>query len=271
MIDVHGVDFSGAADAGRKIWIASGRARDGVLCISACRPALALPGGGLARDDALAALRAFIAAAGTSVFGFDFPFAVARELMGAPTWEAFARSFAARFETPLAFRRACLAGAAGRDLRRACDAAQRAPQAAYHQRLYRQTYYGIRDVLAPLVVAERVCVVPMHAPQPGRPWLLEICPAVTLKLLRLYRPYKGYTATHRAARAEILAALEAGAAAPLAVRTDDTLRPVILDDPEGDALDAVIAALAAWRAVRDPGRLIPRDAPAHRLEGHIYA
>lgn len=42
--EIHGIDFSGAAKAGRKIWIASARVVRGRLTIDACRRAAGLPG-----------------------------------------------------------------------------------------------------------------------------------------------------------------------------------------------------------------------------------
>ncbi len=53
----YGVDFSGAEDAGRKIWITRGEATPKGLAIEQCLPAEALPGGGIAREPALLALR----------------------------------------------------------------------------------------------------------------------------------------------------------------------------------------------------------------------
>lgn len=262
---LHGADFSGAADAGRKIWIASGVPEGGRLHIAACRPALALPGGGPQRAAALKALRDFIAQAGDAAFGLDFPFAIPQALMGVARWADFALAFAERYPNARAFREACLAAADGRELRRGVAAAREAPFASYNWRLYRQTYHGIRDVLAPLVAADRVCVLPMQEPLPGRPWLLEVCPAVTLKRLGLYKRYKGRTAEHQAARAAILAGLVAQG-----VVVAEELRPAILGDAGGDALDAVVAALATWRAARDPNAGRPAGSPSYRLEGHIY-
>jgi hypothetical protein len=52
--------------------------------------------------------------------------------------------------------------------------------------LFRQTCFGIRSVLAPLVRDGLVSVVPMQRPAADKPWLLEICPASTLKARNLY-------------------------------------------------------------------------------------
>ena len=90
-------------------------------------------------------------------------------------------------------------------------------------------------------------VWPFQPRRPGRAHLLEICPASTLKRLDLYRPYKGRGPALREARASILSTLLAltSAVGPPA------LRQQALDDPGGDALDALIALLATAEAACD--------------------
>lgn len=262
---VHGVDFSGAADAGRHIWIASGTIDGDALRIEECRRAESLPGAGRRRDQSLAALRAFIAGERGAAIGLDFPFSLPLSLVGAGTWEAFTRAFVARYAHPDAFKRACLALAGGRELRRLTDVEARTPFSPYNLRLYRQTYSGIRDLLAPLAQVGAACVVPMQPPRPGLPWLLEVCPASTLKRAGLYRSYKGRSGEHRAARERILAGIES----PGTVAIPAPLRQVMLDDTGGDALDSLIAAVATARAVRDPHFPGPRDS-RYTLEGRVY-
>ncbi|MCZ6557292.1 MAG: hypothetical protein O7A69_05885, partial [SAR324 cluster bacterium] len=69
------------------------------------------------------------------------------------------------------------------------------------------------------------------------PWLLEICPASTLKRMGRYRPYKGKSSSHRAMRGEILAHLEHSGL----VLSSPSLGRKIAEDKGGDALDAVNA------------------------------
>ena len=201
--EIHGVDFSGAAKAGRKIWIASGTVADGVLAIHACRRAADLPGSSADREAALTALRNFIAERPADDFGLDFPFSLPRDLIAEPSWEEFLRSFPERYPDAQAFRRACREATGGREAKRLTDYDARTPFSAYNLRLYRQTYYGIRDVLRPLVLGRLACVLPMQPVQHHSAWLIEICPASTLKAfarqsrLDLSAPYKGKAAAHR--------------------------------------------------------------------------
>mgnify|MGYP001176945517 FL=1 len=262
---VYGVDFSGARDAGRRIWIARGEVVDGALRIEACHRAADLPGGGTEREPALSALRRLIAADPGAAVGLDFPFGLPAGLVSEGDWESFARGFARRYPDADAFRRAYVAAAGGRELRRLTDIEAATPFSPYNLRIYRQTYTGIRDLLTPLVAAGAACVVPMQPALPGRAWLLEVCPASTLKRDGRYAPYKGRGEARRAGRARILEALEL--AERVAIPTE--VRRAALDDTGGDALDSLLAAVATFRAITDPAFPGPRDSRYAR-EGRVY-
>lgn len=253
---VYGVDFSGAADAGRKIWIAGGVWQDSHLYVDTCSQAAHLPGGGLARDPAIAALRMFIVAQKDAAFGLDFPFSLARPDIPYSTWDEFARHFCDDYPEP--------AAVLGKNSRRQTDREAKTPFAPGNLRLYRQTYYGIHDLLAPLVMADVARVVPMQAPAPGKPILAEICPASTLKALGLYAPYKGKSAAHRAQRQDLLGALQ-----PLGLTVDPGLHAMLVDDADGDALDSAIAAFTTAACARR-GAFHQRDVPPYTLEGRVY-
>ena len=262
---VFGVDFSGASDAGRKIWIAAGSIEDDTLHIHDCLRGATLPGSARARDRCLAALRAFIVRAGASIFGLDFPFGLPAGLIQQPRWEDFVRAFPDRYSDPDAFRQACFASADGRELKRVTDVEAQTPFSPYNLWLYRQTYFGLRDVLYPLVRDRAVSVLPMQRAEIGKPWLIEICPASTLKQHDLYAPYKGKSIERRAMRQHILRALKRSEPIELTA----SARSAALNDAEGDALDSIIAALAAFRAVHSPG-LTARNRSPYALEGHVY-
>lgn len=263
---VFGIDFSGAADAGRRIWISRGVIEGGRLQLEWALPAEALPGSGQGRAGCLTALRAFIAEQGACAIGLDLPFGLPAALTGGVAWEDFLLAFADRYDTPEAFRDGCCLATGGRELKRRTDREARTPFAAYNLRLYRQTYFGVRDLLAPLVREGSVCVLPMQPARPDSPWLLEICPASSLKRAGLYRPYKGPGEAPRAARNDILEALENLIPCDL----DPALASMLRDNVGGDALDSAIAAIATFTTLQAPHRLTPPDDGTYAAEGYVY-
>lgn len=263
---IIGVDFSGGAQAGQKIWLTVGRVEDDRLLIEECVRGAALPASNRDRTRCLAALRAFIRSAGNALIGLDFPFGLPRELITDKQWAAFIRSFPARYTTPQDFRRACFAAAHQRELKRVTDVETRTPFSPYNLRLYRQTYYGLRDVINPLVRDQSVCVLPFQPARSGVPHLIEICPASTLKRMKRYLPYKGHSSEQREARALIWRSLRREG-----LRLADRLKPIVLADPEGDALDSIIAAWATYQARKAIEQGIDRAKPEYRIEGYVYA
>lgn len=265
---VYGVDFSGAKKAGTKIWIASATIVKDALKIEDCRQAKDLPGSATAREQCLGALRHFISTQKGCAFGFDFPFGLPGVLVKANSWEEFVLSFSNHYPGPQEFRDTCWVAAGNRELRRDTDKVSQTPFSPYNLRLYRQTYYGIRDVLAPLVRDQLVCVLPMQRTSSGKPWLFEICPASTLKqIIGLQLQYKGSSKNNSAGRARILERIKETSA--LVIQTS-ALQSKILDDPNGDALDSVIAAFATFRTLRILARSSIQWSDNYALEGYIY-
>jgi hypothetical protein len=261
---VVGVDFSGAADAGRRTWVAEGRLRDGLAVIERCFPAAALPGGAVERGPAHAALVAYVALQVDALVGLDLPFSLPRALIADASWAEFVLAYGDRHATAHAFRAAMVAISGGRELKRRTDVETRVPFAAVNMRMFRQTHYGIGAVIAPLVRADAARVIPLQPPADGKPVLAEICPASLLKHFGLYRPYKGRSPAHRRGRCDILAALvDRRVVAPPAKR----IARELVADAGGDALDAVVAAVAAARTARLDPR--PRD-ELEALEGRVY-
>ncbi|HWA48189.1 MAG TPA: DUF429 domain-containing protein [Dongiaceae bacterium] len=268
MTRILGVDFSGASDAGRKIWIAEGRAdKKGALVLQSCVRAAELPGGGKSPQEAIPALVRHIAGLGRNPgaearVGCDFPFSLPRDLIAARTWRQFALGYASEHVDADSFRAIMRVRPGIEALKRDTDRLARTPFNAHNLRLYRQTWWGIAGVLGPLVRTGQAIVHPQQALRSGKPVLIEICPASTLKSISLYPSYKGKGAQLRKARQRILDALiDRGVlAAP-----EKTLRALLLDNEGGDALDAVIGAIATARADLDA-----KPDAFQRLEGRVY-
>jgi hypothetical protein len=210
-------------------------------------------------------LRTFIEDEPAVVIGLDFPFGLPRPLVAESSWKEFVLAFNGRYRSAEAFRDICRTLSA-RELRRATDRQAHAPWAAWNWRLYRQTYYGIGSVLAPLVREDRVHVLPMDPLDGTRPVLLEICPASTLRRLGLRGlPYKGEASlVKRAARQEILDRL----VQCRHISLDAAPAARALDDSGGDAVDSIVAAIAAFEAMAR-GPLLPEGA-YDQGEGFVY-
>jgi hypothetical protein len=263
MTRILGVDFSGASDAGRKIWVAEGRqAANGALEIISCIAAIDLPGGGKTPAEAVPALARHISALGQARVGCDFPFSLPRDLVAAPSWRSFALRYAAEYADADNFRALMRARQNKVEHKRATDVIAKTPFNSYNLRLYRQTWWGIAGLLRPLVARRLASVRPQQKTIAGKPVLLEVCAACTLKSIDLYPPYKGKDAKHRRARQRILDGLiERGAlAAP-----DRRMRALLLENEGGDALDAVIGAIATAHA-----DLAAEPDAFQRLEGRVY-
>lgn len=269
---VYGVDVSGAQDAGDNVWVASAVREGERLFVEGCFPGSALPDSGRDREACLAALRQFLANADGAVVGLDVPFSLPAELIAADSWTDFLAAFPGGADDPEAWAADCreradrLDGERVERMRRTEEAVG-AGWSPYNLRLRSATFYALRDVLGPLVEADAVSVLPMQPPDPGRPWLLETYPAATFDRLGLASEgYKGDTgSTER--RSELLDGLEeAGVTITPAVKSDARA------DDDGDALDAVVAAVGVARALDEGTPLSPGTVDARaRLEGRIYA
>lgn len=263
---VYGVDFSGGAQAGRKIWLAELRAAKNKLVVESLTPAYRLPGGGKKREAALAGLREFIADETTAVFGLDTSLGLPQAVMLHDSWDEMVAHFADDYPSDDAFRERCREQTGGRELKRETDITARTPLAAYNIRMYRQTYYGIRDVVAPLVQSGAISVLPFHPPDPPRNWVIEVCPASTLKRLSLYDSYKGKTYAQRKARERLIMILQREHGILITPEQRDRL----ISNTDGDVVDSVLAAYATHLALK-AGRLHPDQfSERERCEGVVF-
>ncbi len=263
MTRVLGIDFSGAKDAGRKIWVAEGNSIGrGTFKLERLSPAIELPGGGIAPEMAIPALANHIANQGEARIGCDFPFGLPKALVADKNWSAFALRYETRFPDPDSFRRSLMRRTRKQEHKRQTDRIARTPFNSYNLRLYRQTWWGIAGVLRPLVAARSVIVCPQQRPKPGLPLVMEVCAACTLKSIDLYPSYKGPGPARAEARCRILDTL---IECQYMAAPTGTLRRKLLENQGGDALDAAIGAIAVARA-----DLSATPNSFERLEGRVY-
>jgi hypothetical protein len=259
---VLGLDFSGGRAAARHSWLAVGERRTGGLRVERLFPLTAL--GASSRETAYAALRAQVRACGWCAVGIDASFSLPAVLVPERDWTALLAAVCQHDRTAEEWREDCRWRVPGRELRRQTDRLSGTPFSPYNLRAYRQTFFVLRDVLAPLR-EEGACVLPMDAPRVGQPWLLEVCPAVTLRQAGWRVPYKGRSTQAATGRARILTWLHENG---LRLATP-ALGDQALADAAGDALDALIAAVTVAQVLAQPEALQPA-AGTDRCEGWVY-
>ena len=259
---VGGVDFSGAKDAGRHIWISEGLFASNGIIIQKLFRLDALTDGIVEMQPALHRLVDYIGNQFESIIGFDFPFGVPEELIREKSWLKFVNAFSHKYPSADTFLSSCRASTNGKELKRKTDIEAKAPWCTYNLRLYRQTWAGLYHVISPLILKGKARAIPMQQPKKGTPIIAEVCPASFLKREQMYVPYKGRGNLLQSARSDILDKLiELRILAPVT----DTLRCTIVTDVKGDALDAVLAALATAR-IKNVKPMNQKDT----LEARIY-
>jgi len=90
---IYGIDFSGAQDAGKKIWIAEGVVKGDSLLIEDCFRARDLQDSGNELDICLPALKDFIKENQDEAFGLDIPFGLPGVLVEQERWKEFIITF----------------------------------------------------------------------------------------------------------------------------------------------------------------------------------
>jgi hypothetical protein len=266
-----GVDFSAAkSDAGRKTWLAEAHIEGERLELTVLSDAAGHLGCAPSRESTLDALVEHIAGFDApTVVGLDVPFSLPAPFLGDDDWHTFVDGTPERWgrldgvDSPRALYDAAREFAEGEGvaLRRATDR-ERGGQEPTGFRIKTQTYYGVSRVLRG--VHGEVAVAPFDDPDGDDTAVVEAYPAALFEALGANRT--GYKRDTRAAvetrRANVAALSAEGVAlgdhGEVAVATDD-------------ALDAVAAAVAAWRAATDSFAVGDVDPTVLDREGHIYA
>eukprot|EP00438_Fugacium_kawagutii_P009799 Skav218820 [mRNA] locus=scaffold1140:555924:563047:+ [translate_table: standard] len=130
----------------------------GTLLVESVLPARQLPGGGLTPAEATAAVRKeLLGAAGQVVVGVDSPPAIAAEFMGC-SWLSWAQNFSTTYDTPEAFREATSVAGEGRrrEPKRQTDVVHKTPLPPQNLRMYKQTWWAIHGIFAPLSLGQIV-------------------------------------------------------------------------------------------------------------------
>lgn len=304
---VCGVDFSGAAQAGKNAWLAELRPRGGLSEIrNQDQPSWELTelhrlgqlAGSDDRETVCRYLVSRILASESTLWGMDFPFGLPIEL-GLGDWRDQLQHVAAYSLGARDYGRMLvdIARSLGptMHLRRVTDVETKTPFDCYHYRIIYQTFHGMRDVLNPIQGDAETAVLPfgslagsprspsVQTPAPKtarsarrstrqsvRRVVLEACPSSTLK--RWAVPHQRYkqtggrppTEAHRQTRRQILRRVTQS------VTISRHRRRIIMKNPGGDALDAVIAAIGSWQAWQREDHRAIANHPRYRREGRVY-
>ncbi len=265
---ILGVDFSGAQNAGEKIWIARAETVGGVLRIQSLQRACELPNGASEREAALSAAREYISSFENAICGCDFPFCLALESFPEEqradlNWREWLASLP-EYSDAETFK------AAFPDIARGTDRAAKTPFSPLNLRLFRQTFHGLRDIVLPLIQsgARAFPFDEMQTESENETeelQLLEICPASLLKKQKLYLSYKGHSSLQRENRETILRQTRERTR----VKMSEEICERIFKDTEGDALDAVLAAVCVFRALQNTENFQARY-EREKFEGRVY-
>ena len=260
-----GIDFSGARLPGKHIWICVLETSDKGFCLKAISSLSQIFPHHVQREECYAKLVEWLLKTHPQAVGFDFPFGLPASLVKEDHLVDFIHHFPANFPTEHDFYHYCLESTHHQQQKRLTDQQARAPFSPYNLRVYRQTYWGIRAMLHPLLGSGKVKLLPHQKITAGHIHLMEVCPASFLKKHGLYKPYKGTTSQHRQVREAILQFCQEKFA--LQWLKDDH-RDVLVQNENGDALDSLICSLIAAQHWPDP---IPKDwHPLYEKEGFIY-
>lgn len=161
--DIFGVDFSGARSACNKIWLSHGKVVGNRLDIVECYSLSEVGPTNLNREHCLRILLSLICSSKGSIFGMDFPFGIPFQLMQGRSWDELIRSFPEIYANENEFRDMNRKLSGNAELKRSTDKEVKAPFCVYNLRLYRQTYFGIRDIIRPLVISDAASILPMQS------------------------------------------------------------------------------------------------------------
>jgi hypothetical protein len=271
---VIGVDFSGAALAGRNIWLARCDVVRSKLKLVALER-LEDVAGDASRETAYPHLIGEIHRSKNALWGIDFPFGLPIEL-GLGDWAEQLEVLTKWTDSANAFGRHCCDRAMEvvkkLHTRRDTDVETRTPFDCYHYRIIYQTFHGMRDLLIPLIRDRETCVLPFQFDllESSKRIVVEACPGSTLRKMKL--PFNRYKQTkpgkveakYIAVRKKILEGLrEQIDLEPAQIKT-------MLSNPGGDALDAVIAAVGVWDAWREMDHEAVRAHPRYAREGLVF-
>jgi hypothetical protein len=245
--NIFGLDFSAAKDPGDKIWISQGHLKKDKIVFEYTESAKSLWGNLRSKEGYYEKIRNLVLETPSGVFGMDFSFNLPEDCLDGASWNDFISNFHKNFSNAEYFRKYCLEMTGGREKRRKVEVEMGAPLSPYNLWIYKQTYHGMRDILAPLM--DSVSIIPYTPVIPGIPWLLEVYPGLILKERNIYIPYKGNKnePTKSRNRTLMVEELTSKSLDGLDLEVDESCIENMKKNAGGDALDSFMALLVTYR------------------------
>lgn len=246
---IYGVDFSGSQEACKKIWICKSVPTDDGLQIQKCWN-LEKENGPISLGKSLEMLTNFINRNNDSVFGLDFPFGLPVCLLCENDWESFVKRFHEQYKDPAQFYDDSHS-MVEKEPKRLTDIDTKSPWSPIFNYLHKQTYYGIKNVLYPLIRNNSVSIHPMQSLEESKPWVIEICPSSTLKFENLDCSFKKKGKKVKESENNRKLIIQRLIEKKLITKISHEVVVSAVSDREGDALDSIIAAVATYRALKN--------------------
>lgn len=242
--DLHGVDFSGGVETDRgnsKLWIAHLCQKTGVLEL------LRGSENSFRRRDLAKKIEQ-----SNGIWILDFPFGISHGIMKAASinqWTSWIEMCGTMHHKGLMkefrdqLKEKALDSGVKWSTRRLVDTENGTTWFPLFEQLYRQTISGAAEVLFPLLESKQVAILPWNDCTPSQVIVSEGFPGAVLRTVLKIPPtgYKGRQANRIDKRKSIVRILSEEFFLPLT----NEQKKVLVDDHEGDAIDAVLLLLSA--------------------------
>ena len=265
---IFGIDYSGSLQASKKIWICEAEFFKNEININSVY-SIFDKFKIKSREETNYQIISLIKNNPDGVFGFDFPFSLPIRAIQNLSWKEFIINFDKTYKSENEFRNKLRKLFNFKDIKRKCDITSKTPFSPYNLRIYRQTYYGITEILKPLLLLNSTSVLPFDKTESKKSIIMEVCPASLMKIrketIKWPGSYKGKKEVHRENRMKILDIL----LSHLNLKFLDLKnQEFILNDAEGDALDSLICVICALRGLSYPELSVKDE--NYMLEGYVY-
>jgi len=246
-MNFFGIDYSASRFARKKIWISECETEKNKLLIKSTY-SLEEISNKFTLQKCNTYIYDLVKQDKNSIFGFDFSFSIPDFFLKDSSWEDLIFTFKKRWKTADDFKKDLLKKSGGKELKRDTEIESKVPFSTYNLWIYKQTYYGISEIIYPLLESKICNIIPFNKLDKDIPSIMETCPASFLKFISekndLSKHYKGKNKENFENRKLILNLLEKNFSIKY---TSDHLKNKILSDTEGDSLDSLLCGVCAMK------------------------